>query len=54
MAVEAVGPVLLAAGLIFGEEELHAAFFKRGEVGLAGHGAVEFRVVAGEGEEEVL
>ena len=54
VAVEAVGSVLLAAGFVFGEEEFHAAFFGGSELVLAGHGAVEFGIVAGEGEEEVF
>lgn len=54
VAVEAVGSVLLASGFVFGEEKLPPAFFSRVELGFAGHRAVEFGVVAGEGEEEVF
>ena len=54
VAVEAIGPILLAAGFVFGEEEFHAPFFDGGELGFAGHRAVEFGIVAGEGEEKIF
>ena len=54
VAVKAVGSELLATGFIFGEEEFHAAFFGGGELLFSVHRAVEFGVVAGEGEEEIF
>ena len=54
VAVETVGAVELAAGVVLGEEEFEAALFLVGELGLAALGAVELGVHGGEGEDELL
>lgn len=54
VAVEAVRSVLLAARLILGKKEFHAALLGFAELGFSGHGAVEFGIVAGKSEQEIL
>ncbi len=51
VAVEAIGPVLLAAGIILGHEQLEAALLLRGELAFAFQGPVELRIKRGQREQ---